>query len=623
LVLLFLTLSSEEQQDNDHEYYYRYTMEYYNNPTHVAPSCFEKGTCAVENYEKLCRTNPHKRITFLLWTRQNNFGASCPALLEKISNPCSPDYGKYLSFDEIRKLTYDKYAIKGIIKYLKSLGILDTDIVVAPNGEYIEVTASVSTIEKLFDTKMYDFRSDANGEIYTTSSSYTIPPEIQLLTQGATGTTTTTTSTTPPPPPRTPPAPPASPTPTPSVKRSVQVVEEVEERRNSDRSQNPGYTTPAVIRATYNVPNQDVYRDLVSQSVFATSAQSFLPDDLTLFQDRNSLPFNSVYNITGPNDPEVCSSDSAKCSEGNLDIQFIGSLARNAKTWFWSVPADLGFNPYLRWISDLVTDPNPPDVHVISYGNDEEFSDPTDIYRFNDELCKLGLRGITVVASSGDYGVAGLQCGNLNDPERCGFHPMFPAACPFLTSVGATMGPENNTDEISASFDSGSLATSGGGFSRIFSRPAWQNKAVKTYLEKHNDVKPETFAVHGRGYPDVAVLANNYEIIVNKEIWYVSGTSAAAPTFASLITLLNSYRVANGRPKLGFLNPLLYHYFYASKTPSFNDIVDGTNRCCSQREHLLGAACCPIGFRTAEGWDPVSGLGSLDYQRFKKFLDGI
>jgi tripeptidyl-peptidase-1 len=58
---------------------------------------------------------------------------------------------------------------------------------------------------------------------------------------------------------------------------------------------------------------------------------------------------------------------------------------------------------------------------------------------------KLGLLGISVLYSSGDYGVAGNggQCisanGSYIDQSHGGrFNPAFPSTCPYVTSVGAT-----------------------------------------------------------------------------------------------------------------------------------------------------------------------------------------
>jgi subtilase family serine protease len=46
-------------------------------------------------------------------------------------------------------------------------------------------------------------------------------------------------------------------------------------------------------------------------------------------------------------------------------------------------------------------------VHSISYGEDETQTDPAQDQRFDAEVAKMGARGLTIVVSSGDDGVAG------------------------------------------------------------------------------------------------------------------------------------------------------------------------------------------------------------------------
>jgi tripeptidyl-peptidase-1 len=123
--------------------------------------------------------------------------------------------------------------------------------------------------------------------------------------------------------------------------------------------------------------------------------------------------------------------------------------------------------------------------------------------------------------------------------------------------------------------------------------------------------KKDDFNVYGRGYPDVSLLGNNYEIYINGKVAYVSGTSASAPVFASIVSLANSIRKAEGKPKLGFLNPLLYS---KQLEDSFKDITEGSNNCCTVKHNH----CCEVGWHATKGWDPVTGLGSLD---IKKFLE--
>ena len=78
-----------------------------------------------------------------------------------------------------------------------------------------------------------------------------------------------------------------------------------------------------------------------------------------------------------------------------------------------------------------------------------------------------------------------------------------------------------------------------------------------------------------------------------------------------MISLVNSARRAAGKPSLGFLNPALY----ALHSTFVNDITEGENNCLA-----AGAQCCAEGFYAATGWDPVTGLGSIDFAKFLKTM---
>jgi len=108
-------------------------------------------------------------------------------------------------------------------------------------------------------------------------------------------------------------------------------------------------------------------------------------------------------------------------------------------------------------------------------------------------------------------------------------------------------------------------------------------------------------------------MGYHYEIFLNGTNVTVSGTSASAPAFASLITLINGIRMKRGLHKLGFLNPLLYNKILSKS--SYNDIVTGNNTCC-----MGGKLCCPHGWYTAPGWDPVTGLGTPNIGKWLDIL---
>ena len=146
-------------------------------------------------------------------------------------------------------------------------------------------------------------------------------------------------------------------------------------------------------------------------------------------------------------------------------------------------------------------------------------------------------------------------------------------------------------------------------------RPAWQDAAVKGYLASGAKMATN-FSRGGRGYPDVATVGHNCPVVMGGSLNAVDGTSCASPVFAALVALLNDHQVSLGKPKLGFVNPVLYK-MWADDTTIFKDITQGNNWCTEMQ-------CCDpsLGFEATKGWDPVSGLGTPNFGRMVAWLDG-
>jgi len=182
---------------------------------------------------------------------------------------------------------------------------------------------------------------------------------------------------------------------------------------------------------------------------------------------------------------------------------------------------------------------------------------------------KLGLQGVSVIFSSGDSGVA------PQDEKGTKFAPMFPATCPYVTAVGMTERLSNDLmgGEKAAAIPNKSKPRgadySGGGFSDIFQQPSYQSSAASDYLTNYSPNYADALFNHaGRGYPDVSALGHGIPYVSNHKSWFsdghmvASGTSASAPIFASIVTLLNEERLAQGKGPIGFLNPVIYAYVY-------------------------------------------------------------
>jgi len=250
----------------------------------------------------------------------------------------------------------------------------------------------------------------------------------------------------------------------------------------------------------------------------------------------------------------------------------------------------------------------------------------------NVEFQKIGLRGVSILVSSGDSGA------HTRTDEDCSAPTLraeFPGASAFVTSVGATQitqgvalttQPKICTQygvpcaasgvEVAVSYDVADF-TSGGGFSEVAAQPTYQSAAVKGYLTSGVALPPAAYYnASNRAHPDVAALGN-FNLIYDGEIDAVGGTSASAPIFAAIASLLNQASFAKTGKPLGFLNPLLYQ-IYAERPQAFNDITVGDNKCTE-----MGCRTACKGYLATKGWDPVTGLGTPNYGELLDYVEKL
>ena len=126
-----------------------------------------------------------------------------------------------------------------------------------------------------------------------------------------------------------------------------------------------------------------------------------------------------------------------------------------------------------------------------------------------------------------------------------------------------------------------------------------------------------TFNQTNRAYPDVSLQSNAIDTIGNQYFIPNGGTSASAPLFAGFLSLILDARLAQGLSPFGALNPALYSI--AQQTPSaFNDITVGDNHCTGVSGTTY--TCCPYGFNATKAWDPVTGLGTINFVELRNAL---
>jgi len=298
---------------------------------------------------------------------------------------------------------------------------------------------------------------------------------------------------------------------------------------------------------------------------------------------RQDMSSNATFTIQSVEDGVDPQGTGFAGQEADLDVQYTVGLATNVPVTFVSVgPADSGPDEFFDMIEALSAEDSPPQVVTTSYAFNEEELGATLATSMCNAYMTLGARGVSLLFSSGDGGVAGITSGTACTT----FLPTFPGSCPYITSVGSTQ----NVPETAGPF-------SGGGFSDIFAVPSYQSTSVASYLAKLGTTNGGLYNATGRGFPDVSTQGSEVVMAYQGEVGNVFGTSCSSPIFASVVALINDQLIAAGRPVLGFLNPLLY-----ANPTAFFDITTGSNPGCNTQ-----------GFPAEVGWDPVTGLGTPSF----------
>ena len=220
---------------------------------------------------------------------------------------------------------------------------------------------------------------------------------------------------------------------------------------------------------------------------------------------------------------------------------------------------------------------------------------------------EMATQGQTFFAASGDNG-AYIGSDRLDDG--------YPAEDVHITVVGGTAlttsgagGPWQS--EVAWNDNGGG---SGGGpandGARYFPIQSWQTPVINSSNGGSTTL---------RNSPDVALLADFVNYIcydhgVCETTW--GGTSFATPRWAAWLALVNQQLVANGYGTgLGFINPTLYSIGQSSNYNSdFHDITSGNNDTDGQ----------PKFYYAVSGYDLVTGWGSMNGQSLMTTLvDGL
>ena len=333
--------------------------------------------------------------------------------------------------------------------------------------------------------------------------------------------------------------------------------------------------------------------------------------DIASFRYNIGLPASAPSITLVSTDPGLVSGDQ---DESTLDVEWSGAIAPAATVKF-VIGASTSTSDGVDLSSQYIVNHAVAPVMSSSYGSCEQEMSAGELAFYNALWQQAASEGISVLVSSGDSGAAGCELGSA----ATGTVPAVNGLCssPYATCVGGTEFNEgtnpaqywaigNNANYESAlsyipeevwnesALDGGNgLWSSTGGVSVVYPQPSWQRAVFPT--------------VSGmRAVPDIAFSAaghDGYVIVENGSFWVISGTSAAAPSFAAAMALVvQSQGQSQGETMgQGNANPALYGLVNAARNP-FHPTLSGNNS-------VPGVLGYPA---SGERYNQATGLGSVD-----------
>jgi pseudomonalisin len=349
--------------------------------------------------------------------------------------------------------------------------------------------------------------------------------------------------------------------------------------------------------------------DGTGQSIAVLGRVNIALSDVRTFRTNAGLPANDPQVILNGLDPGFPWCDDEL--ESAMDVEWAGAIAKNATVKFVTTKSTTSSDG-INLSAQYAVNHNVAPIITLSYGLCEGSLGTAGNAFWNSTWAQAAAQGMSVLVSSGDGGAAGCDSPALKTATR-GRAVNGLCSTPYTTCVGGTQfndsynpaqywSQTNSSGQSSAlgyipesvwneSGWSGGLWAGGGGTSTIYSKPAWQAGAGVPADGK-------------RDVPDVAMHASiqdAYVVQVQGGIFYASGTSAAAPSLASVMALVNEFAGA----AQGNANPVFYalaNQQLSTGGPAvFHDITSGNNS-------VPGVT----GFNAGAGYDEATGLGSVD-----------
>ncbi len=530
--------------------------------------------------------------------------AALDQLLADQQDPASPDYHRWLTPEEFgTRFGPSDDDIAAAVDWLKSQGFTVDEI--GAGRTWINFSGDVKHVNQAFHTAIHTYR--VNGKLHhANNADPSIPRGLADLVAGVVS---------------------LNDFPRKSMLSSIKTIPRADTQPDYTLSGNH-YMSPGDFATIYNLKqlyNANTSIDGTGTTIAIVGRCNIHLSDIETFRSKYGLPAKDPVIVVNGTDPGVY--DTNEEGEAILDVEWSGAVAKNATIKF--VVSKSTTTDGIDLSAQYIVNNNLAPVMSTSFGSCEASMGTTENAFYNNLWTQAAAQGITAFVSTGDSGAAGCDAADATTATH-GLAVNGIASTPYNVAVGGSEFNEgtgtywnatNAGDKSSAlSYipevawnESGSatycpsdvapcanLWATGGGVSTKYTKPSWQ-------------VSPGVPSDGKRDLPDVALTASvhdgytvfqsdQYPTTNNSSYFGIAGgTSAASPSMAGIMALVvqkTGQRQGNANPRLYQLAAMQYG---PGGTAIFHDAIAANNS-------VPGVT----GYSTGTGYDPVTGLGSVD-----------
>ncbi len=515
--------------------------------------------------------------------------ASLEQLLRDQQNPASPKYHQWLTPEQYA----DQFGVSAsdaaqMVTWLQSQGF--TVDPVSRSRTFITFSGTVGQVQNAFGTTIT--HSNVNGAMhYANASDLTIPAELSSVVAGFRG-----------------------------LNDFHPKARIAKAKPNWTMGRGTYVIAPDDFATIYDItPLYTAGNNGAGQKVAVVGQSAINPADINAFWTKFGLTsVKLVQDLVNPRQNPGYQTRTGDVDESSLDVEWAGAVARGGTVVF-VYSGDV-------WTSAMyAVDQNVAPVLSMSYGECEMY-DLADLPSYRQTVQQANAQGITWLAAAGDQGAT--DCDADATVAEGGLAVDEPGSIPEVTSMGGTAvsasasywNTTNSGTFLSAkgyipeivwndTAAAGGILATGGGASVFFQQPSWQtNGGVPNDGWRH--------------VPDISFNASVYTVPYyvycsvctdsQQGVEYVGGTSAATPTMAGVVALMNQYL---NTPGLGNINPGIYSLFQSTPAAFHNNITGNNNEPCAYASP--GCNNGVEGFTASgSGYSSAVGLGSLDVTQF-------